>query len=55
MIKEKKLKLSKGELSDEEQFLRENKARILNFEFISLHNFAISSNFLTPDNIVNMI
>ena len=55
MLQEKKIKLQNGELEDEDAFMREGKARILNFEFTSLRTFGISSNFLTPNNIVSMV
>jgi hypothetical protein len=39
-------------VDDEELFMREGKARIINFEFTSLTSFGVTSNFLTPDAII---
>ena len=44
-----------GLFDEEENFLREGKSRIINMEFSSLTTFAVNSNFLTPDAIIQLL
>ena len=55
MKKDNQRKRDKGEINDEEVFLREGKSRIINFELTGMHTFAVTSNFLTPDGVIAIL
>ena len=53
--KAKDMARERGQVDEDELFLREGKSRIINFEFTSLKTFAVTSNFLTPDVIIALL
>ena len=53
--KDKLRKRERGEIDDEEIFLREGKSRIINFELTGMLSFAVTSNFLTPDGVISIL
>lgn len=36
-------------------YIRDGKSRVVNLEYINIFKFGVSSNFLMPDRIVNII
>ena len=58
-LEAKKKRDGKRDQAETEQsnyvYIRDGKARVVNFEFINIHRFGVSSNFLMPDRIVNII